>query len=548
VLLVGEAEDEKEVKDFAFEVDRKIIANGLGRPLTGAWDTIGFKPGKHELTFRARLGRELMRSKPVAVELVGLAPGSDVGTMCREQRLGWAFGVATFENASKSETGAWLSVAFPEYLLAAAAHLSDLPWAARGQTRDAVAKSPVWVRRPPSGSDLKTLAGEGREACVVGGVVETGPGPESPSLPVTVTARVWRGQGDVCLLNCQVRGPLSGLSAMQADLATTVLASTQLYRKPAETERVRTAIEVKAEAYRALNRALAAADQGQSTEASGSAQEAATLEPDNPAVRIALGEVRLIQKDYVGALDAFEEACRLAADDAGALETGRLWLLTAANLGGEQYRPEQTAERWRCAKVAIELDPSFAATVANWTSLARVMEPTPENLRRTVELGESLLRAQQSLPPTGAVAAILENVVLAQLNLKQDAQAAPWFDKAKQDLELLDYLRFSYRVYGEAEGRERERIGAGSDLIAFGPADESAALVRELTALVRKVDGQNAARAFLQERADQVWKKVSAPDSGADAGRAAEQLAGAWGDLGDQAKQAAWAAKAAEAK
>jgi len=256
----------------------------------------------------------------------------------------------------------------------------------------------------------------------------------------------------------------------------------------------------------------------------------------------------LIQQDYVGALDAFENACRLAANDPGALSLGRSWLSTAAALGGERYRPEQTAERWRCAQVAIELQPSFADAVANWTSLARVVEPTPENLRRTLALGESILRTQPELVSAGTVGTILENVVLARLNLKQEAQARGWLEKAKQDLELVAYLRLCYRVYSEAEGRDRETINAGSDLIAFGPAGESAALVRDLTARVKKLDGQNGARAFLQERATQVWKRVSAPDRGADAGRAAEQLAGAWGDLGDEAKKAEWAAKGAGAK
>jgi len=548
VLLVGWVEDQKEVSDSAFEVDRKIITNTAGLPLTGAWDTTGFKPGKHELTFRTRLGRDLMRSKPVGVELVEPPPGFDAEDVCRKQRLAAAFGVATFENASKSETGEWLAVAVPEYLLVAAAHLGPLPFAARGQTRDSVAKSPIWVRRPPPGSDLRTLGVEGRDACLIDGAVETGPGPESATLPVTVTARVWRGQGDVCVLNYQVRGPLSSLAAMQAEVATTVFAATEFYRKPEETERLRAAVQVKPEAYRAMNRALAAADRGQAAAALSSAQEAATSEPDNPAVAVAQGEVRLIQQDYVGALDAFENACRLAANDPGALSLGRSWLSTAAALGGERYRPEQTAERWRCAQVAIELQPSFADAVANWTSLARVVEPTPENLRRTLALGESILRTQPELVSAGTVGTILENVVLARLNLKQEAQARGWLEKAKQDLELVAYLRLCYRVYSEAEGRDRETINAGSDLIAFGPAGESAALVRDLTARVKKLDGQNGARAFLQERATQVWKRVSAPDRGADAGRAAEQLTGAWGDLGDEAKKAEWAAKGAGAK
>ena len=321
-----------------------------------------------------------------------------------------------------------------------------------------------------------------------------------------------------------------------------------MFLTPEERARIRAPLKGDFETFRLTNRALVAALKGQAEEGDKLLQQAETHAPGSPVVKMTAARLLLLRERYLEALDALEEARRRAAADAATKRTLDLLLLDAANRGFAHYGPGQKTERWRCAKVAAENDPTNPLALVRWMELVYTTEPTPENFRRMATAGDRLLVAQPKLTSTGVLGSLLENVVVAHLNVGEEKQALAWLNKAKGQLKLEDWLWLRYRAYRKATRQEEGAIEAGNNLLAFAPLADLPALLGELVELVKEARGPREARTYLEEHGAQVWKRALADGKSADKARLAQALARAWGDLGDAARQKKWNDKAAGGK
>lgn len=548
VFLAGAVTEGKKATHFGFQVNRQVVYKSTLPPYAGVWDTGGFDPGRYRVLFRARVNRETYLSKSIPVELVAPPAGLDMSRLSRKQRQQWAVAFATLGNRDSGDTGDWLAVFFTDFLVWAAAQLEGLPFTAPGSAEQLLTRKPHWIRAPEAAQHLDTLAAPGREACLVDGFVEAGPGRERPTTPVRLTLRVWSGTAKRPVLAQQVSGTLSDLQRIAAEAAHTMIGALGLFLTSQERQAVRQPLKADYATFRLTSRALAAASRGETAQAEDLLNEARAHAPTNPLVKIAEARIRLLRQDFMKALDALETASRWAAADAGTRRTVDLLLLDAANQGYTHYRADQQAERWRCAEVAADHDSRNPVALVRWMQLVYTMEPTPENFRRMAHAGDRLLTAQPRLTSTGILGKLLENVIVAHLDVQEDSQATKWLNRAKAQLKLVDWLWLRYHAYRKATHREAEAIDAGNNLLAFAPVEQAAPLLRELVGLVKESRGPREARTYLEDHAPEVWKRASTQDQGRNKVRVAQEIARAWADLGDSGRQKKWADRAAGGK
>lgn len=548
VFLAGEVTEGKKASHFGFQVGREVVYTSTLPPYAGVWDTGSLTPGRYQVRFRARVNRATMLSKPASVQLVAPPAGLDVSDLCHRQRQQWAVVPTVFVNHDGGATGDWLSVFFTDYLVSALAQLEGLPFTAPGPAQQVLKQTPHWIRTPESAQHLNTLIAPGREACLVEGMVEAGPGRERATTPVTLTFHIWSGVARRPVLARQLKGTVSEAPRLAAEAARTIIGSLGLFLTATERGAIGKPLEADFETLRLTSRAVAAATKGDATQAETWLEQAKAHAPHSPVVKMTEARLRLLQQDFMKALDALETATQWAADAPGTRRTLDLLILDTANQGYAHYGADQQAERWRCARLAAERDPTNPAALVRWMELVYTVEPTADNFRRMAAAGDKLLAAQPRLTSAGVSGKLLENVIVAHLNVKQDEQATKWLNKAKAQLKLVDWLWLRYHACRKATHREAEAVDAGNNLLAFAPVGEIAPLLRELTALVKDSRGPREARTYLEVHGAEVWKRVSQKGKGTDKARAAREIAGAWADLGDTARQKKWAAKAAGGK